>query len=743
MSAKRIREVNLDATIQSPKPRRIVTRRQTALDRERDSNSTSVSEQEDRDSPEEKTEEQVEKEERRIRRHNAKIDAEEAKERYNQENAKQLKLRKDKQRNETTAQWREQQAVINQKLEETRARKEKATRAIESHKIAFEEYEEEQREARERRKARKEQEVRAAAEAELQGRDIAGPSPRIRQFSIEEEEEPRDKEDQMRYEIEQQRAQIQIAAERAEYERLRIEREAEELEAAKEQAEQERRARAINEQALQERRQREAEELELARKQAEQESRVRAINEQALQERRQREAEAAEYERQRAAEEAERRRAAEAADRERLANAQNYNMGTITVDKIADLIPLYSGEPTGLNAYIATVNSIWSLVATRSADDQLWIALSIKAKLRGKAAEVNNEENLTAWPQIRNTLTQKVRPTMNLRCAELELASARQNDKETVAEFIERIKKLKDTVCLAFEPHPSEEQRQFVRNEVDRKAITAIEVGLKNKTLKDLLLASNLANFQETINFVREKEMKLQLQNTMQAATVKICNFCSRPGHIERDCRTKNNGQNNQNQPRRQGNSGACFNCNQMGHIAAQCQNSPQGNQNRAQNQGYQNRNQNSGYQNRGQNQGYQDRNNDGNNQGAQGGRNQNSGNQGNGNRPYNNNGYQGNRNNNANGNQQQQYNNNQNQSGGNQQGQYNNGGANRGNGQGYNRGYNQNNRNEYNNNQNDPERQGRGQRNNQGGFNANPVTVEPEQEVVTASVITAEGNLN
>lgn len=285
----------------------------------------------------------------------------------------------------------------------------------------------------------------------------------------------------------------------------------------------------------------------------------------------------------------------------------------IAIDKIADLLPIYSGDPTGLNAYIATVNAIWNLVTTRSANDQLWIALSIKAKLKGKAAEVNNEENLTSWPLIRTALTQKVRPTMNLRCAELELVAARQTEKESVTEFIERLKRMIDIVCLAFEPQPSEVQRQFIRSEVDRKALTALEAGLRNKTLRDLLLVSNLESFQETANFIREKEMKLQIQSSMQLSRANQCNSGNKPGHIDEE---------GQSPPQRRRNSVICHRCHQPGHFANQCsrfrnQDDGDGFDDECSGQGGNNR---GGYQNNGEG-GYQndrDQNYQGNQQGIQ-----------------------------------------------------------------------------------------------------------------------------
>lgn len=263
----------------------------------------------------------------------------------------------------------------------------------------------------------------------------------------------------------------------------------------------------------------------------------------------------------------------------------------LPLERITELIQTYSGEPAGLNGYIASMDAIWGLMAARTQEERTWVTLALKAKLRGKAAEINGDATLVDWPLMKAALKAKIQiPVVSIRCAELELTTATQGEKESTEDFIERVKKLRETLTRALEPEASEDQKVYIRSDTERKTISTLEIGLRSKILRDLLLGANNATLQETINFIREKEIKLRLQNQVKPAQqVVTCNFCHKANHTESECRRKTAG-NNQNQsqgadqPRRDLSTIRCFNCNNMGHYSSQC-NYNQNDNGRTQNQ--------------------------------------------------------------------------------------------------------------------------------------------------------------
>lgn len=315
----------------------------------------------------------------------------------------------------------------------------------------------------------------------------------------------------------------------------------------------------------------------------------------------------------------------------------------IPVAEIISLIQDFDGELGNLEPFIRNTDGVWELLDDNYEDThKLRVALAIRSRLKGKAAEAIRELTENTWLAIKTLLRTNLRPQEGPKLALLQMSKIKQGLTEGLENYAKRTTDLLQAINLATDPTLNQETQNYIKTGNDTKAKDAFEDGLRDKDLRDRVIAGNLPSLQRSIEYAKEQSIRLMERKENSVPAIR-CNFCQKLGHKERDCRTKERG-NTGNSPKRRSfnqnfrqqssysNNTECHNCGRPGHYARDCRSPRRNNQGRNgfsdNNQQAQSRN-NYGSNNNGRNQqngghnnannGHRNNNNNGNNNGSSG----------------------------------------------------------------------------------------------------------------------------
>lgn len=116
-----------------------------------------------------------------------------------------------------------------------------------------------------------------------------------------------------------------------------------------------------------------------------------------------------------------------------------------TVDRVVKIIPEFSG---GVNEDLVFFTNACDLVAEITPESDVDIMLrTIVTKLRGQAYEVIKYETMSSLGALKNVLNNAFEKPKNVAYLQVELFSAKQNYKESVIEYVNRLHNLLKEVC--------------------------------------------------------------------------------------------------------------------------------------------------------------------------------------------------------------------------------------------------------------------------------------------------------
>lgn len=241
---------------------------------------------------------------------------------------------------------------------------------------------------------------------------------------------------------------------------------------------------------------------------------------------------------------------------------ENLNEMAQIGDYIA-LIPDFDGSYRGLNSYIRFMDRVWGHTEIFTAQERLRFSISAQSKLKGEAANYLAELNEDSWPSLRQLLLRKIRPTVSIEVASMELQKATQGPKESLQEFIERIQKLlKELNAMYSDENPN--VQAFVSAENEKKAKKALENGVSNPKIKERLATANIDTFDAAIDYVKLQEFRIS--ETKPSSDISIrCSYCNIQGHAIIDCRRKFKDEYGVLFQER------CFMCNETTHKQNKC----------------------------------------------------------------------------------------------------------------------------------------------------------------------------
>lgn len=264
-----------------------------------------------------------------------------------------------------------------------------------------------------------------------------------------------------------------------------------------------------------------------------------------------------------------------------------------TVEHVMRIVPEFSG---GLNEKLEFFINACELVVDITPIANVDIMLrTILTKLKGQAYEVIRYEQINGWVTLKQILKNTYDKPKNAAHLQIELFSAKQRHKETLIEFVNRMRNLVQAVSEGNAQGKSKSDALAVQTNIREQALLVFLEGISDK-IKLMVKSKNPSTLEQAIQIaiiedknVTPSEMKTHNNNNYNNNTNNYfrnkgviqkynkgnCHNCGKYGHYVRDCRsnksnTKREETNYVNKPI-QRTFMICAYCSKKGHSIDKC----------------------------------------------------------------------------------------------------------------------------------------------------------------------------
>ncbi|CAI6375262.1 unnamed protein product [Macrosiphum euphorbiae] len=233
-----------------------------------------------------------------------------------------------------------------------------------------------------------------------------------------------------------------------------------------------------------------------------------------------------------------------------------------TVEHVIRLVPEFSG---GIDEKLVFfINACELVIDITPVANQDIMLRTILNRIKGLAYEVIKYENITSWAMLKTLLkTTYDRPT-NAAYLQTELFSAKQRYKETLIEYVNRIRNLVQAVSEGSTQGKNVSDALAVQNNIREQALLVFLEGISDRiklmvkskhpsTLEQAIQIAIIEDKNTTPNEVKQKSSNFRDRGGTQKFNKGNCHVCGKYGHYARDCRfkdsVKNEGKINMNKP--------------------------------------------------------------------------------------------------------------------------------------------------------------------------------------------------
>lgn len=190
--------------------------------------------------------------------------------------------------------------------------------------------------------------------------------------------------------------------------------------------------------------------------------------------------------------------------------AQNGIM-SLTVEKIAELIPSYNGEFTKLEEYLATTDLLYHRLMTSEENKQLFL-IFVRAKLINKAFEATRfSGEIKNWDELKIALKNNISRPINAQTAHAQLMRVRQKANEDIKSYsnqiLDSLYKLNQISCANTELAIS----NHIKKANEGIAKQVFEDGIYNERVKIITISKAKISLKDTIDFALEQEQRVAL----------------------------------------------------------------------------------------------------------------------------------------------------------------------------------------------------------------------------------------
>lgn len=216
---------------------------------------------------------------------------------------------------------------------------------------------------------------------------------------------------------------------------------------------------------------------------------------------------------------------------------------TLKIKDIALTMPYFEGFQKDLDFFISTCKTYNETVTEAQRPLLLQV---IKTKFKGIAlAKMEPLTTLTSWAEVKTRLEEKFKRPNTYEHAQDEITRIHQARNETIEVYGNRFRMALHRLNKAAESlTESVEGLQVLRDTNEKYAVRKFEQNINNNELKFWVKMKNCKTLDAAIVVAMEEEDQFEVPRRI------FCNYCSRNGHSERDCRQKQRerNQNSSNQ---------------------------------------------------------------------------------------------------------------------------------------------------------------------------------------------------
>lgn len=265
-------------------------------------------------------------------------------------------------------------------------------------------------------------------------------------------------------------------------------------------------------------------------------------------------------------------------------NSRNY---TVSIDKTMELVimlvPEFHGELNEkLDSFLNACEIVVEVTPVANVDIMLRIIL---LKIKGHANEIVKFEQINSWVELKRLLKNTYDKPKNLAYLQMELCSAKQQNKESLIEYANRIRHLVQAI--------SEESTQGngnIRNNIREQALIVFLEGISDE-IKTMVKSKNPTSLEQAIRIAIMEDKNITRSavkshnnnynfcgnNSKKEGTQTFnkgnCHVCGKYGHYARDCWFKKgnvNGKKFANKPTER-TCIVCAYCSKSGHSMDRC----------------------------------------------------------------------------------------------------------------------------------------------------------------------------
>lgn len=241
-------------------------------------------------------------------------------------------------------------------------------------------------------------------------------------------------------------------------------------------------------------------------------------------------------------------------------------------DTAVKLIPLYGdARNDDLQAYIDAVAFV--IENCESTDKKKYLSIA-KIRLRGEVGAAVRRNELNTWSELKQFLRDRGDKQQSDSYLEDQLICIRQNPRETVREFSDRIEKLGHKLIIALAK--SGIDHKAAETSTERRMHKSFTKGI-HEPIKSILMNRKTISFNDAVKDALSLELDLEedrvgnrRMSSYAPRTVnsdKKCFNCNKFGHKAVECRNRLA----KNVKAIANTSNACYNCGKPGHFAREC----------------------------------------------------------------------------------------------------------------------------------------------------------------------------
>lgn len=221
----------------------------------------------------------------------------------------------------------------------------------------------------------------------------------------------------------------------------------------------------------------------------------------------------------------------------------NAESVTVSLDIARSMLTHFDGNnKSKLYEFIDNCDEAYSLV---SEINKVILLKIIKTKLTDNARLLIKNRNFNSWSDLRKHLLDSYSERRTGGQWQLELNSCKQNHKESVLSYSNRIENCYVKLLNTVDDNLSDEGRQACVNLLKNQALNAFIAGL-NRELLILVKSQKPENLEEAIAIACNEEEEMLSKNEIQKfqninnATTKHCHYCNKAGHSSFNCFSRN-----------------------------------------------------------------------------------------------------------------------------------------------------------------------------------------------------------